>query len=318
MNKIKIGVMGCANIAWRLMIPNIVDNNKFKLVAVASRSKEKADKFAERFKCKSIVGYEQLLKEDINCVYIPLPTGMQFDWIIKSLNAGKHILSEKSIATSLSKVKKIIQKAEEKKLCVFENFMFVYHSQLGFVKQKIKDGEIGNIKLLRSSFGFPMFDSENNIRYNKKLGGGALLDAGAYTLMASQFLLGLNQKLIAAYLNKAGREVEFHGSIMLLNEKNIISQLSFGFDNFYQNNIELWGDKGKMIITRAFTAGPEFMPKIIIEKQNEHCEYSLPADNHFKKILDAFGDAVHNKNFDIKYKQILNQSILLEKARKYE
>ena len=318
MNKIKIGVMGCANIAWRLMIPNIVDNSKFKLVAVASRSKEKADKFAERFKCKSIVGYDQLLMEDIDCVYIPLPTGMQFDWIIKSLDAGKHVISEKSIATSLNDVEKIIQKAKDKKLCVFENFMFVYHSQFEFVKQKIKDGEIGNIKLLRSSFGFPIFDPENNIRYNKELGGGALLDVGAYTLMASQLFLGLNQKLIATYLNNAGHEVDFHGSIMLLNENNIISQLSFGFDNFYQNNIEIWGDKGKITMTRAFTAGPGFMPKVILEKQNEYCEHTLPADNHFTKILDAFVDAVHNKIFDIKYKQILNQSTLLEKAKNYE
>ena len=315
--KINIGILGCADIAKRLVIPNMISSGKYNIVAHASRTADKAREFSGLFGGKAIVGYDALLKrEDIDSVYIPLPTGLHYEWIIKALNNGKHVFSEKSITTNYLETKEVIDLAREKNLCVFENFMFVFHSQYDFVKQKISGGEIGDIKLLRSSFGFPLIKQDNNIRYKNELGGGALLDAGAYTLMAAQFILGENQNPIASSLEKCGQAVDFQGSVMLKNPDGIVSQLAFGFDNYYQNNIELWGNKGKMVIDRAFTAGPGFRPKVIIEKQNARKEYSLPADNHFQKILKAFSDSVSNGKYDSKYEQILKQSYLLTEVRK--
>jgi len=315
--KINIGILGCADIARRLVIPNMISSGNYNIVAHASRTADKAKEFAQLFGGEAIVGYDVLLKrEDIDSIYIPLPTGLHYEWIKKALNYGKHVFSEKSITTSYLETKEVIDIAREKDLCVFENFMFVFHSQYDFVKQKISEGEIGDIKLLRSSFGFPMFNQDNNIRYMNELGGGVLLDAGAYTLMAAQFILGKNQNVIAASLEKCGHDVDFQGSVMLKNPDGIVSQLAFGFDNFYQNNIELWGNKGKMAIDRAFTAGPGFTPKVIIEKQNDRKEYILPADNHFQKILKAFSDSVSNGKSDSQYEQILNQSYLLTAVRK--
>ena len=315
--EINIGILGCADIARRSVIPNMISSGKYNIVAHASRTADKAIKFSQLFGGEAIVGYDVLLnRENIDSVYIPLPTGLHYKWIIKALNNGKHVFSEKSITTNYLETKEIIDLAREKDLCVFENFMFVYHSQYDFVKQKISDGEIGEIKLLRSSFGFPLFSQDNNIRYKDDLGGGALLDAGAYTLMAAQFILGKNQNPIASSLEKCGQDVDFQGSVMLKNPDGIVSQLAFGFDNYYQNNIELWGNKGKMVIDRAFTAGPGFGPKVIIEKQNDRKEYILPADNHFQKILKAFSDSVSSGKYDSQYEQILNQSYLLTAVRK--
>lgn len=193
--------------------------------------------------------------------------------------------------------------------------MFVFHSQFDFVKQKIDNGEIGKVKLLRSSFGFPPFNEKSNIRYNKKLGGGALLDAGAYTIMASHFLLGRKQKIIASSLRNENREVDFQGSAMLINEDGVVSQLAFGFDNYYQNNIELWGNRGKLIVERAFTVGPGFAPKIVIEQQNVKHEYNLPVDNHFQKLLIKFHSCIINCDIDFLFDQILCQSKLLTEVR---
>jgi predicted dehydrogenase len=316
--KIKIGILGCASIARRLVIPNMMNTGLFNVVAVSSRTEEKAKKFSRLFSCEAILGYENLIKrEEIDAVYIPLPTGMHYEWIIKSLNSGKHIFAEKSIACTYDETKDILETAKEKNLCVFENFMFPYHSQYQFIESQVNNNEIGDIKLLRSSFGFPAFDNDNNIRYKKNLGGGALLDAGAYTLKASQLLLGLEQTVIAASLENDNKEVDFHGSAMLQNKNNIISQLAFGFNNYYQNNIELWGSKGKLITHRAFTAGPGFTPTVTIENQGRTTQYSLPADNHFKKILEAFYQAIKSNNYSIQYEQILNQSNLLTQVRKF-
>ena len=316
--KIRIGILGCADIAKRLVVPNMIDSNKYEIVAFASRSLQKAVEYSTLFGGEAIVGYENLLKrEDIEAVYIPLPTGLHYEWIIKSLFAGKHVFAEKSIASKLEEVTEIVEEARKRKLCVFENFMFPYHSQFDFVTKKIKEGCIGEIKLLRSSFGFPKFDIEKNIRYSKSLGGGAIMDTGAYTLMAAQLLLGKNQKVIAATSNKIGFEVDFHGTIVLENQEKIVSQLAFGFDNFYQNNIELWGSIGKLIIERAFTAGPDYSPKVILENQNEKHEYILPPDNHFIRILEKFYESISCSHFDYQYEQILSQAKLISNVNEY-
>lgn len=315
-NKIRIGILGCADIANRLVIPNMIQTGRFDIIAVASRSMEKAVEFSRKFDCEPIEGYENLIsRKDIDAIYIPLPTGMHYEWIINSLNAGKHVLCEKSLAIDINETLSIIDLAREKKLCVFENFMFVFHSQFDFIKQQIKQDAIGDIRLLRSSFGFPPFNIDSNIRYKKALGGGALLDAGAYTTMAVHFLLGQKQEVLSSSLENGNQEVDFQGSATFKNEKGIISQIAFGFDNFYQNNIELWGSKGKMTIERAFTAGPGFMPKVIIETQNNKNEITLLADNHFQKLLEKFAECIFTNKYDFLYEQIICQSTLLTQIR---
>lgn len=315
-DKIRIGIMGCADIAKRLVIPNMIQTGKYQIIAIGSRTAEKANEFARMFSCEPVIGYENLLeRDDIDSIYIPLPTGLHFEWIIKSLKAKKNVFAEKSIANNIDETNQIIDLAIENKCCIFENFMFVFHSQYDFVKQRIQSGEIGDIRLLRSSFGFPLFNVENNIRYKKELGGGALLDAGAYTIMASHFFLGRNQKVIAASLENLGWEVDMQGSALLKSGSGIVSQLAFGFDNFYQNHIEIWGSKGKIIVEKAFTAGPGFMPKVIIENQSTKTEFLLTADNHFQKILEKFYTCIRNDQSDYMIEQIRTQSRLLSDLR---
>lgn len=315
--KIRLGVLGCADIANRLVIPNFIQTGLFELVALASRTADKAELFAKKFSCEPVTGYDNLLlRNDIEAVYIPLPTNLHFDYIIKALQSEKHVFAEKSLAFDFAQTSAIITLAREKKLCVFENFMFIFHSQFDFVKQHINNGSIGDIRLLRSSFGFPPFNAETNIRYKKQLAGGALLDAGAYTIMAAHFLLGQNQQVLGASLEQHTIwDVDFQGSALLKNEKGIISQLAFGFDNFYQNNIELWGSKGKIIIERAFTAGPGFIPKVIVEIHNKRTEYTLEADNHFQKIQQRFAECILGGQYDFLFDQILCQSNLLSQIR---
>ncbi len=311
MKKLRLGILGCSNFASRTFIPNLLRLEQFELVAIASRSLQKAKSVAEKFNVLPVEGYQNLIeRDDIDCVYIPLPIGLHYEWIRKSLAHGKHVFSEKSFTESYSRTKEIIELAKSKKLCVFENFMFTYHSQYDYVFEMLRSGEIGEIRLLKSAFGFPEFDRGNNIRYKKNLAGGALLDAGAYTVKASTFILGKETGFVAAELNTLGNEVDYQGSVMLKNEQGLVAQLSFGFDNFYQNNIEIWGSKGKLTLTRAFTAGEGFMPGVVIEKQNKRTEIQLPADNQMRKILLDFATAIES-DYSKQFKDILLQSRLL-------
>jgi NDP-hexose-3-ketoreductase len=317
MTTIKIGVLGCANIADRLVIPAIKALPQYELLAVASRSAGKAEQLASKYACEAIVGYENLVaRTDIDAVYIPLPTGMHYHWIKACLTANKHVFCEKSLTENLAQTQEIIALAKQKNLLLMENFMFEYHSQHKFVKNLIEKGEIGEIRCFRSAFGFPPFPDSDNIRYQKSLGGGALLDAAGYTLKAAQLFLGDGLKVQGAFLKYNEEQgVDIYGGAFLVAENKAFAELSWGFDNYYQCNYEIWGSKGKIIATRAFTAKPGFKPTIILEQQGRNEAYEVAADNHFENILSNFYDTIQQGYFDDKYLALLNQSSLLTQVR---
>lgn len=317
MTKFNIGVLGCASIAKRSMIPAFLASGKISLVAVASRDKTKAQSFADEFHCEAILGYQNLLdRPDIQAVYIPLPTGLHYEWIMKSLNAGKHVIAEKSLALTLKEVEDITFLASQKKLVVYENFMFLHHRQLSFVKELVDSGKIGEIHLLRSSFGFSSL-APGDIRFQNDLGGGALLDVGTYTLKAVQYFLGNDLHVCASSLkSNLANKVDTCGSISLKNGTGQVAQLSFGFEHFYQCALELWGSKGRITMERIFTAPATLTPKIKIETVEQVQEILVPSDNHFINIVNAFANDVLSDYYKDHRAELLNQARLLEEVRK--
>ncbi len=310
--KIKIGVMGCANIALRSVIPAIKAMPEFELIAVSSRNINKARHFSDIFDCEGVEGYDNLLENvNIDAIYLPLPTGIHEEWVIKSLNAGKHLLVEKSVAEDLKSAERMINLANRSNLLLMENLMFQYHSQHSFVKDLINQDMIGDIRLFRSSFGFPPLDS-GNIRYIKELGGGALLDAGCYPLKASQMFLdeSLSVKASHLFIDKV-KGVNVYGSAYLSNSKGSIAEIAFGFDNFYQCNYVIWGSKGKISVERAFTPTPDMKPKIILEKDGNKEEYFMDKDNHFINSLKEFHRSICSGDLEHHHKAILTQAELL-------
>ena len=195
-----------------------------------------------------------------------------------------------------------------------ENFMFLYHSQQSFVKNLIDEGKLGEIRCFRGAFGFPLLN-KTNFRYQKELGGEALLDAAAYTIRASQLFLGTELKVEAATLNYNDSEVDISGGAFLKCKSGTFSEIAFGFDNFYQCNYEIWGSKGKITAHKAYTPAVDFTPTITLEQQGETFNYELEADNHFVNILKEFNNCILKNEYEEKYLEILNQSRLLQELK---
>ena len=190
MNLIRIGIIGCADIAKRHIIPAILNlNNKYIISGIASRAESKASDFSSKFKIPHYVGYQSLInKKDLDAIYIPLPNSMHFEWVEKSLLKGLHVLVEKSMACNFKDVKYLNDLAKKKNLILIENFQFRFHRQINTITNLINNQFIGELRCLKSYFGFPPFKNKNNIRYKAQLGGGALLDAGSYPIKISQVL----------------------------------------------------------------------------------------------------------------------------------
>lgn len=317
MNRLNIAVMGCAAIAKRSMIPAIVATPECRLVAVASRSITKARAFATAFRCDAIEGYDALLADRrIDAIYIPLPTGMHHEWVIKALESGKHVLAEKSIACNFQSARKMVETARVRQLVLMENYMFQYHKQYRFVKNLLEKREMGEPRVLRASFGFPPLP-ETDFRYDAQLGGGALLDAAGYTIRAIHLLGGKTFRVTAAQLQvnpQTGTNI--WGGAFLVNDRGACAQVAFGFGHFYQCSVEIWGSQGRLFLDRAFTPKADQSPTIVVEKQGDRIEHRVPPDNHFIGSISEFQRAIEVGDQETHYQELLLQSHALDEIRR--
>ena len=313
--KTRIGVLGCAKIAQRSVIPAIRNlKNDFELIAVASRTTEKANEFAREFSCEPIVGYEHLLdRDDIDAIYVPLPTGLHFEWVGKAINTGKHVYVEKTFASTLTQTQTLISNASNKNIALMEGYMFLYHRQQNIALSMLRDGELGELRHFHGCFGFPPLPLDD-FRYDEDLGGGVLMDAAGYPLRAAQFFCGEDLSIQAAALYRDPvKGNSLWGSAYLANQSGLGASIAFGFDNAYQCRYEIWGSLGRLVAERAYTPGPTVSPRLFFESAGGTRIIDVEPDNHFSAALLEFRNLIIKPELRTKhYQQILSQSIALE------
>ncbi|MDE6030167.1 MAG: Gfo/Idh/MocA family oxidoreductase [Oscillospiraceae bacterium] len=326
--KIKIGVLCPSEIALRRFMPALMKCEDFEFVGISSANaeewfgeptdelveseKSKAKKFTDNYGGRLFESYNELLSSpEIDAVYIPLPPALHFKWAKKALENGKHVFLEKPFTTALADTEELLKIAKEKNLAVHENYMFVYHSQLDWIKNKLPD--IGEIRLIRIDFGFP-FRGANDFRYNKELGGGALLDCGGYTVKLAGLFLGETAKITASQLNtKSGFVVDIYGSATLTNDNGLTAQIAFGMDNSYKCSLEVWGSEGTIYTNRILTAPDGFEPVVTVKKGNEEQQFTLLADDTFAKSIKFFKKCVDSDEIRAQhYEEIRRQSANVE------
>ncbi len=339
MRKIRLGILCPSEIAFRRFMPALKElSNIFEFIGVGHASAEewygkkelsenqkialnadltKAENFINTYGGKLFDSYESVINSnEIEALYIPLPPALHYEWASKALLKNKHVFVEKPSTDSLFNTIKLCEIAKQRHLGLHENYMFIFHSQLNFIKSYLQNGELGDLRLIRIAFGFP-FRGANDFRYSKKMGGGALLDCGGYTLKLAGYLLGNTCKLCCHKLNyKDGYEVDIYGSGTLMNDSGDVVQVSFGMDNSYKCELEIWGSKGCLRTNRILTAPAGFEPEIEITLNNEVKHIKLASDDSFKKSIEYFAkcikyDDIRNKN----YQELIKQSKIVEEFK---
>ncbi len=330
MKMIKIGVLGPSDIAFRRTIPAFMNSDCFTYVGVACASvtewsddgtqeqavlenRKKADRFVEAFGGKVYLSYEEMLADnEIEAVYIPLPPGLHAKWAKRAMENNKHVFLEKPFTECLADTKELIAIASERGLAVHENFAFIFHKQIGKLKELIENGTIGELRLIRTTFSFP-YRGSSDFRYHANMGGGALLDCGGYPLKLAGYLLGESARVITSSRCAAkGHDVDVFGSATLENDKGEIAQISYGMDNSYRCELEVFGSEASLYTGRVFTPTAD-MKTVLVLKGKEQTEIEIEADDQFLHSAEHFyacmmDDAVRTRN----YYTILHQSKLME------
>lgn len=257
-NPVRWGVISAANIGVKAVAPAIVASNNGKLVAVGSRDTHKATELYDFAPGTRIYGdYESIINDpEIEAVYIPLPNSLHAEWSIKALEAGKHVLCEKPLATTVEEVAEMVEAAKAHNVLLMEAFMYRFHPQTLWAIEQVQAGVIGPVKLVRSSFSFDIRSRPENIRLNPELAGGSLMDVGCYSLNVCRAIFGHAPTSVVARVHVARP-----GGVDLAT--NAILDFGEGRFGFIDSSLvlparqiaEIIGEKGIITIPVPFTPG---------------------------------------------------------------
>lgn len=312
---LRIGVLSTAKIGREHLIPAIQSASNASLSAIASRKLGTAKKLASETGAPLAFGsYEDMLASDeIDAVYIPLPTSQHVEWSVKAANAGKHVLCEKPISLKAGDIKKIITARDKNNVIVSEAYMVTYHPQWMKVRDLLAKGTIGTLRHIDASFTYFNKDAKN-MRNRPELGGGALPDIGVYPTVTARFATGLEPKRLQA-------SVEFDPKFKTDRYANIVAEFP-GFNmTFYvstqmgnRQTMVFHGDKGFIELTAPFNSNLYEGDEIRVHNagHSETRVYRYTGLNQYQLEIEAFARAVAGKKqpvFTLE-ESVLNQRVI--------
>jgi predicted dehydrogenase len=262
-NRLRWGLVSTAGIN-RALIGPIRQASRSDLVAVASRSAERAEAYAEAWDIPQAYGaYEAMLDDpEIDAVYIALPNTLHAEWTIKAAEAGKHVLCEKPIVPTLEELDAVESAAKNNDVTVFEAFMYLHHPQTLKAQAIIAEGGLGRVQLIQSWFSFYLPpEQSDNIRLNPDLAGGSLWDVGVYPnslaitmANAAMHAEGPPSSIWAQQIvGETGVDVTMIGQMQF--RDGPVGQISSGFRMPFRAGALIVGDEATLTIPQPWKPG---------------------------------------------------------------
>lgn len=290
------GVLGAANIARKQVIPAIQAASNGTLVAIASRDRARAEEAAQAASIPTVAdSYDALLsRDDIDAVYIPLPNSEHQRWTIAAINAGKHVLCEKPIALTTDQAEQMVAAAEKADVLLAEAFMYRHHPLVLKILELLHAGAIGELRLVRSTFSFGVV-SRSNIRLNKELGGGALMDVGCYGVNLARLMTGAEPTDMAAVAEygASGVDESFAGALRF--PGGVLATFDVSLNAAGDTHYELIGSSGRIWVRQGFKPSASDEGEIQIHQNGEISRIFTEPTNQYTEMIEAFGKSVLNK-----------------------
>jgi predicted dehydrogenase len=282
---VRWGILSTAHIN-RLVIPGLQTSPETELVAVASRDESRAKQYAEQRGIPRAYGsYEALLADpDIEAVYISLPNSMHVEWSIRSLEAGKHVLCEKPFARDPAEVERAFDVATANERILMEAFMWRFHPQT--LQLQLLVDNLSPIEHIDAKFGFTPTDPLD-VRLNRELGGGALMDLGCYCISAARLLAGEPERVIGRQkIGGDGVDVHFEGELHFANDLRATFECGLDMDDIDELRVD--GEAGSVFLDDPWH-GRE--PVIVLMTPLETREIREPTIDPYQAEVENFSRA---------------------------
>jgi predicted dehydrogenase len=199
MDVVRFGVLGAARIAPAALVKPARGVAEAEVVAIAARDRARAEKFAAKHGVASVYpDYRALIEApDVDAIYNPLPNGLHAQCTVAALEAGKHVLCEKPLTANEAEAEQLARVAQQTGLVLMEAFHWRYHPLAGRMVELVHAGELGALRHVEAALCFPL-PLFSDIRYQFDLAGGALMDAGCYTVHIVRTLAGEEPEVVGA------------------------------------------------------------------------------------------------------------------------
>lgn len=319
-NRLRVGIVGCgyqgANMARAC-----VRSQNWQITACADPHIEAAEKLACELHIPGVhASLEALLaNSDVDAVIVAAPHHLLCPLTLTAIHAGKHVLCEKPLATTLADVDTMIAAAKANNVVVTEAFMYRHHPQTLKVKEIIDSGRIGEVRLVRGSFTFTLRD-RGNVRVNAGLDGGSVWDVGCYPISYARTMIGAEPAEVQGMqvIGESGVDETFVGTMHFSN--GAYAQFDSGFHAPFRMNMEIVGSEGLIVIPRAFK--PTDKETIYIgtaSDQLEPVEVTGPEHLYMGEVDDLYDAIVHGRaprvSLDDSRKNVAAILALLQSAR---
>jgi dihydrodiol dehydrogenase / D-xylose 1-dehydrogenase (NADP) len=252
---IKWGILGPGGIAQQFT-RDLKFAEHAEAVAVGSRSKEKAEAFAKEFGiARSYGSYEELVADsEVDIVYVATPHPYHREHVMLCLRAGKAVLCEKPFTVSAAETEELVSYARDNKLFLMEAMWTRYLPGIIKVREWLKEGRIGEIRMAKGEFGFRIGWDPASRLLNPDLAGGALLDAGIYPVSFASMVFGGPPETIvsSATIGKTGVDEQY--SLLFTYSGGRTASLSGAVRLRMDNEFVIYGTEGKITIPNFFMA----------------------------------------------------------------
>ena len=290
--RVRWGVLSTASIGRRAVNPAIQASCNGTLDAVASRDAGRARAFAAEYGIARHLGsYEALLADRaIDAVFIPLPNSLHKEWSIKAAEAGKHVLCEKPLALSAAECREMQAAATANGTLLMEAFMYRFHPRTERVVALARNGSLGALRSVRSAFTFRLL-SDENIRMQPELGGGALMDVGCYCVNASRTMVGAEPVEVQAWANwaRSGVDAELTGTLRFAS--GVLAHFDCALSMDRRELVEVAGTDASVTLDSAFVGGRE---RVTYIERRERIEtvHEMDGADQYQLMVEHFADCV--------------------------
>lgn len=253
--KIKFGIIGAGGIAKKFA-KGLEYVEDAQLVAIASRNIENANMFGDMFGIeKRYNSYEELAKDkDIDVVYISTPNALHKEHTILCLENKKAVICEKPFGSNKSEVEEMIKVARENKVFLMEAMWTRYFPVIEKVREWVNDGVIGKVKMIKGDFGFKCDRGYGDIRFNKELAGGSLMDVGIYPVSFASMIYKEQPKEIKAIADMGHTGVDEQTAMIFGYEDDKMALLSCAIMTQMPRDLYIVGDYGYIQIPNVWYA----------------------------------------------------------------
>jgi predicted dehydrogenase len=282
---LRLGLLSTANINAKIL-DGAAATDRVEVVAVASRDGAKAQAYAsEHGLARGHGGYEALLEDgEVDAVYISLPNGMHHEWTMRTREAGKHVLCEKPYSRHPAEVEEAFEAAAASGLVLTEAFMYRHHPQTARAGALVEEGRIGTLRLVRTTFSFPLGD-EANIRLRPELDGGALMDVGCYCVSGLRLLAGEPERIVGQQVrSESGVDASMFGTLSF--PSGVVGQFDASFALPQRQRLEAVGSEGTLVVEAPWRV--DWGGRLLVDDE----PVAVPEADSYTCELDDFAAAV--------------------------